>query len=160
LAIVARLGFRDLLWLVGLVAACEVCRLLNPIRRRHGVLSTDIGPGLPRARLWLIRHALQQSRCGWKKLLSPPQKRTSCEPMYLGVRGARNCGEHDVSIDEGSARGDWLVCGGRGLADRRLSKGHSARGIVALARAAIRRLLIQTSRSTFSASARAHNHPV
>jgi hypothetical protein len=33
LAIVARLGFRDLLWLVGLVAACEVCRLLNPIRR-------------------------------------------------------------------------------------------------------------------------------
>jgi hypothetical protein len=126
----------------------------------HGVLSTDIGPGLPRARLWLIRHALQQSRCGWKKLLSPPQKRTSCEPMYLGVRGARNCGEHDVSIDEGSARGDWLVCGGRGLADRRLSKGHSARGIVALARAAIRRLLIQTSRSTFSASARAHNHPV
>ena len=29
--------------------------------------------------------------------------------MYLSVRGARNCGEHDVSIDEGSARGDWLV---------------------------------------------------
>ena len=35
LAIVARLGFLDLLWLVGLVAACEVFRLLNAIRRRQ-----------------------------------------------------------------------------------------------------------------------------
>jgi hypothetical protein len=35
LAVVARLGFLDLLWLVGLVAACEVFRLLNAIRRRQ-----------------------------------------------------------------------------------------------------------------------------
>lgn len=35
LAIVARLGLLNLLWLIGLVAASEVFRLLNPIRRRR-----------------------------------------------------------------------------------------------------------------------------
>ena len=34
-AIVGRLGVLSLLWLIGLVAACEVFRLLNPIRRRQ-----------------------------------------------------------------------------------------------------------------------------
>ena len=33
LAIIGRLGIVSLLWLIGLVAACEVFRLLNPIRR-------------------------------------------------------------------------------------------------------------------------------
>jgi hypothetical protein len=28
------------------------------------------------ARLWPMRHALQQNRCSWKKSLLPPQKRT------------------------------------------------------------------------------------
>jgi hypothetical protein len=36
-AIVGRLGVLSLLWLIGLVAACEVFRLLNPIRRRQMV---------------------------------------------------------------------------------------------------------------------------
>ncbi len=35
LAIVARLGLLNLPWLIGLVAACEVFRLLNPLSRRR-----------------------------------------------------------------------------------------------------------------------------
>ena len=35
LAIFGRLGVLSLLWLIGLVAACEVFRLLNPVRRRQ-----------------------------------------------------------------------------------------------------------------------------
>jgi len=35
LAIVGRLGVLSLLWLIGLVAACEVYRILNPLRRRQ-----------------------------------------------------------------------------------------------------------------------------
>ena len=34
-AIVARLGLLNVVWLVGLVAACEIVRLLQPFRRRH-----------------------------------------------------------------------------------------------------------------------------
>jgi hypothetical protein len=34
-AIVGRLGLLSVLWLIGLVAVCEVVRLFNPIRRRH-----------------------------------------------------------------------------------------------------------------------------
>ena len=37
LAIVGRLGVLSLLWLIGLIAACEVFRLLNPIRRHQAV---------------------------------------------------------------------------------------------------------------------------
>ncbi len=37
LAIVGRIGVLSLLWLIGLVAACEVFRLLNPIRQRQVV---------------------------------------------------------------------------------------------------------------------------
>ena len=37
LAVVARLGTLNLLWLIGLVTACEVFRLLNPIRRHQAV---------------------------------------------------------------------------------------------------------------------------
>lgn len=37
LPIVGRLGVLSLLWLIGLVAACEVFRLLNPVRRRQTV---------------------------------------------------------------------------------------------------------------------------
>ena len=33
-AIVARLGLLSAVWLIGLVAACEIVRLLNPFRRR------------------------------------------------------------------------------------------------------------------------------
>jgi hypothetical protein len=35
LAMVGRLGVLSLLWLIGLVAACEVYRILNPLRRRQ-----------------------------------------------------------------------------------------------------------------------------
>jgi len=35
LAIVGRLGVLSMLWLIGLIAACEAFRLLNPIRRRQ-----------------------------------------------------------------------------------------------------------------------------
>ncbi len=35
LAIIGRLGVLSLLWLIGLVAACEVVRLLDLFRRRH-----------------------------------------------------------------------------------------------------------------------------
>ena len=35
LAIVGRLAAFSLLWLIGLVAACEVFRLLNPVRQRQ-----------------------------------------------------------------------------------------------------------------------------
>jgi hypothetical protein len=34
-AIVARLGLTSAAWLIGLVAACEIVRLLNPFRRRR-----------------------------------------------------------------------------------------------------------------------------
>jgi hypothetical protein len=34
-AIVGRLGILNVLWLIGLVAACEVFRLLGAVRRRH-----------------------------------------------------------------------------------------------------------------------------
>jgi hypothetical protein len=34
-AIVARLGLLNIAWLVGVVAACEIVRLLNPYRRGH-----------------------------------------------------------------------------------------------------------------------------
>jgi hypothetical protein len=37
LAIIARLGVLNLLWMIGLVAACQVFRLLNPVRRRQMV---------------------------------------------------------------------------------------------------------------------------
>jgi len=37
IAIIARLGSLNVAWLVGLVAACEIVRLLNPYRRRHAV---------------------------------------------------------------------------------------------------------------------------
>lgn len=37
LAVVARLGTLNLLWLIGLVTACEVLRLVNPIRGRRVV---------------------------------------------------------------------------------------------------------------------------
>ena len=36
-AIVARLGFLNAMWLIGLVAACESVRLLNPFRRGRAV---------------------------------------------------------------------------------------------------------------------------
>ena len=36
-AIVARLGMISALWLIGLVAVCEIVRLLNPFDRRHVV---------------------------------------------------------------------------------------------------------------------------
>jgi hypothetical protein len=35
LAMVGRLGVLSPLWLIGLVAACEVCRILNPVRQRQ-----------------------------------------------------------------------------------------------------------------------------
>lgn len=34
-AIVAQIGFTNIAWLIGLVAACEIVRLVNPSRRRH-----------------------------------------------------------------------------------------------------------------------------
>jgi hypothetical protein len=37
LAIVTRIGLSNLVWLIGLVAACEIVRLLNPYRRGHAV---------------------------------------------------------------------------------------------------------------------------
>jgi hypothetical protein len=37
LAIVARLGLLNIVWLIGLAAACEIFRLLNPFRRGHAV---------------------------------------------------------------------------------------------------------------------------
>jgi hypothetical protein len=36
-AVIARLGFLNFAWLVALVAACEIVRLLNLLRRRHVV---------------------------------------------------------------------------------------------------------------------------
>jgi hypothetical protein len=36
-AIVTRLGLSNMVWLIGLVAACEIVRLLNPYRRGHAV---------------------------------------------------------------------------------------------------------------------------
>ena len=36
-AIIARLGFLNFTWLIALVAACEIVRLFNPLRRRHVV---------------------------------------------------------------------------------------------------------------------------
>jgi len=36
-AIIARLGFLNAMWLIGLVAACESMRLLNPFRRGRAV---------------------------------------------------------------------------------------------------------------------------
>jgi hypothetical protein len=36
-AIIARLGFLNLTWLIALVATCEIVRLFNPLRRRHVV---------------------------------------------------------------------------------------------------------------------------
>ncbi|HET7887058.1 MAG TPA: hypothetical protein VFL62_12595 [Bradyrhizobium sp.] len=33
--IVAQIGFTNVAWLIGLVAACEIVRLINPSRRRH-----------------------------------------------------------------------------------------------------------------------------
>jgi hypothetical protein len=38
-AIVARLGLSSAVWLIALVAACEIARLLNPFRRRGHVAS-------------------------------------------------------------------------------------------------------------------------
>jgi hypothetical protein len=34
-AIVAQIGFTNVAWLVGLVAACEIVRLINPFTRGH-----------------------------------------------------------------------------------------------------------------------------
>lgn len=34
-AIVAQIGFTNVAWLIGLVAACEIVRLINPSRRGH-----------------------------------------------------------------------------------------------------------------------------
>ena len=34
-AIVARIGLTSMAWLVGMVAVCEIVRLLNPLRSRH-----------------------------------------------------------------------------------------------------------------------------
>jgi hypothetical protein len=36
-AVVVRLGLLSVVWLIGLVAACEIVRLLNPFRRGHAV---------------------------------------------------------------------------------------------------------------------------
>ena len=36
-AIIARLGFLNAVWLIGLVAACESVRLLNPFRRSRAL---------------------------------------------------------------------------------------------------------------------------
>jgi hypothetical protein len=36
-AIIERLGFLNLVWLIGLVAACEIIRLINPFRRGRAV---------------------------------------------------------------------------------------------------------------------------
>jgi len=38
-AIVGRLGLLSVLWLIGLIMACEVFRLLNPVRRHQMMLS-------------------------------------------------------------------------------------------------------------------------
>jgi hypothetical protein len=37
LAIIARLGLLNVAWLIGLVAVCEIVRLVNPMRRGHAV---------------------------------------------------------------------------------------------------------------------------
>jgi hypothetical protein len=36
-AIIARLGLLNIGWLIGLVAVCEIVRLVNPARRGHAV---------------------------------------------------------------------------------------------------------------------------
>ncbi len=36
-AIVAKIGLTSLAWLIGLVAVCEIVRMLNPARSRHTV---------------------------------------------------------------------------------------------------------------------------
>jgi hypothetical protein len=36
-AIIARLGLLNIGWLIGLVAVCEIGRLVNPMRRKHAV---------------------------------------------------------------------------------------------------------------------------
>jgi len=36
-AIVTRLGLLNIVWLIGLVAVCEIVRLLNPYGRGHAV---------------------------------------------------------------------------------------------------------------------------
>jgi hypothetical protein len=36
-AIIARLGFLNVVWLIGLVGACEIVRLINPFRRGRAV---------------------------------------------------------------------------------------------------------------------------
>ena len=36
-AIVSRIGFLNVAWLIGLVAACEIVRLVNPFKRGHAV---------------------------------------------------------------------------------------------------------------------------
>jgi hypothetical protein len=36
-AIIERLGFLNVVWLIGLVAACEIIRLINPFRRGRAV---------------------------------------------------------------------------------------------------------------------------
>ena len=37
LAIVTRIGLSNMVWLIGLVAACEIVRLLNPYNRGHAI---------------------------------------------------------------------------------------------------------------------------
>ena len=37
IAIVSRIGFLNVVWLIGLVAACEIVRLVNPFKRGHVV---------------------------------------------------------------------------------------------------------------------------
>jgi len=36
-AIVAQIGFSNVAWLIGLVAVCEIVRLVNPFKRGHTV---------------------------------------------------------------------------------------------------------------------------
>ena len=57
----------------------------------------------------------------FEEIVVAAKKKDFMRACILSVR-ARNRREHDVSIDEGSVRGDCLVCGGRGLADRRLRR--------------------------------------
>jgi hypothetical protein len=46
-AIVGRIGVLNILWLIGLVAACEVVRLLNSTRRRQTVSWVGQDSGSP-----------------------------------------------------------------------------------------------------------------
>jgi hypothetical protein len=102
--------------------------ILQQLRQLGEVDRSSVAPrrrpgAWPLARLWLMRHALQQSQLVRRKTVCG-----QANALHIsGSRGAPVLGKTMFRSTQLRFRDDWLVCSGRSLADRGLRTGIQSR---------------------------------